>query len=103
MEKDRLVTFSDFDLFEYEVEDDNQEHDISIEGLGWIQFTGRGQIIRVALPKGAALKECPSKLRPIKPEKPVKAKPEKPEKPVKAKPEKPEKPKKEPKAKPEKK
>ena len=100
---DRLVTFSDFDMFEYEVEDDNQEHDISIEGLGWIQFTGRGQIIRVALPKGAALKECPSKLRPIKPEKPVKAKPEKPEKPVKAKPERPEKPKKEPKAKPEKK
>ena len=100
---DRLVTFSDFDMFEYEVEDDNQEHDISIEGLGWIQFTGRGQIIRVALPKGAALKECPSKLRPIKPEKPVKAKPEKPQKPVKAKPERPEKPKKEPKAKPEKK
>ena len=100
---DRLVTFSDFDMFEYEVEDDNQEHDISIEGLGWIQFTGRGQIIRVALPKGAALKECPSKLRPIKPEKPVKAKPEKPEKPVKVKPERPEKPKKEPKAKPEKK
>lgn len=97
---DRFVTFSDFDLFEYEIEDDDEEHDISIEGLGWVQFTGRGQIVRVLLPKGAALKECLSKLRPIKPEKPQKpekpvkekpAKPEKPVKPVKEKPAKPEK------------
>lgn len=63
---DRFLTFSDFDLFEYEMEDDNKLHDISIEGLGWFSFEGKGQVVRVMLPKGAALKECLSKIRPLK-------------------------------------
>ena len=63
---DRFVTFSDFDLFEYEFEDDGLLHDIAIEGLGWVSFEGKGQIIRVLLPKGAALKESLSKIRPLK-------------------------------------
>ena len=64
---DRYVTFSDFDIFEYEMEDDGILHDISIEGLGWFSFEGRGQVVRVLLPKGAALKESLSKIRPLKP------------------------------------
>ena len=63
---DRFVTFSDFDLFEYEFEDDGLLHDIAIEGLGWVSFEGKGQVIRVLLPKGAALKESLSKIRPLK-------------------------------------
>lgn len=77
---DRFVAYSDFDIFEYEMEADDIKHDISIEGLGWVDFTGRGQIVRVLLPKGAALKECLAKLRPLEVEKPEK--PEKPARPV---------------------
>ncbi|MCQ2814741.1 MAG: hypothetical protein MJ227_00395 [Bacilli bacterium] len=60
---DRFNDFSDYDLFEYEMENDNQVHDISIEGLCWISFIGRGQTIRVMLPKGCALKESLAKIR----------------------------------------
>ena len=50
-------------MFEYELEDDDLRHDISVEGLGWISFVAKGQIIRVMFPKGAALKESLAKLR----------------------------------------
>ena len=45
------------------MENDGLTHDISIEGLGWISFTAKGQVIRVMFPKGAALKESLGKLR----------------------------------------
>lgn len=60
---DRLVSFKDYDLFEYKMENDGEIHDIAVSGLGWISFTAKGQIIRVLLPKGVALKECLGKIR----------------------------------------
>lgn len=59
----RFVTFEDFDLFEYDLENDDLRHDISIEGLCWFSMRGKGQTVRVMIPKGSALKECLSKVR----------------------------------------
>ena len=58
---ERFVTFEDFDMFEYDLENDDLRHDISIEGLCWFSMRGRGQTIRVTIPKGTALKESFSK------------------------------------------
>ena len=60
---ERITSFRDYDLFEYTMENDGEHHDISIQGLGWISFTAKGQVIRVMFPKGAALKESLSKIR----------------------------------------
>ena len=60
---DHLTSFRDYDFFEYQMENDGQVHDISVQGLGWISFVAKGQIIRVMFPKGAALKESLAKLR----------------------------------------
>ena len=60
---DRISAFTDYDVFEYTMEDDEQMHDIGIMGLGWITFEAKGQVIRVFLPKGVAVKECLSKVR----------------------------------------
>ena len=59
----RFVSFQDFDMFEYDLENDDLRHDIAIEGLCWFSTRGRGQTIRITLPKGAALKESLSKVR----------------------------------------
>ena len=60
---ERLVSFLDYDMFEYAMENDKKWHDIAIEGLCWLSFQAQGQIIRVRLPKGVALKECLAKVR----------------------------------------
>ena len=60
---ERLVSFHDYDMFEFAMENDKKWHDISIEGLGWLSFVSQGQIIRVRLPKGVALKESLAKVR----------------------------------------
>lgn len=60
---DILVSFLDYDMFEYTMESDNQWHDIAIEGLGWLSFKAQGQVIRVRLPKGVALKESLAKIK----------------------------------------
>lgn len=60
---DRFVSFQDFDMFEYDLENDDLRHDIAIEGLCWFSMRGKGQTIRISLPKGAALKESLSKVR----------------------------------------
>ena len=60
---ERINNFRDYDLFEYTMESDGEIHDISIEGLGWISFAAKGQVVRVMFPKGAALKESLGKLR----------------------------------------
>ena len=60
---ERLVSFLDYDLFEYAMENDKKLHDIAIEGLGWLSFVAQGQIIRVRLPKGVAVKESAAKIR----------------------------------------
>ena len=60
---ERFLSFRDYDLFEYELEDDDLRHDISVEGLCWFSTRGKGQILRVLLPKGTAVKECLSKVR----------------------------------------
>lgn len=60
---ERITSFRDYDFFEYTMENDGQVHDISIEGLGWISFIAKGQVIRIMFPKGSALKESLGKLR----------------------------------------
>ena len=60
---EHFTNFKDFDLFEYDMENDGEYHDISIRGLGWISFVARGQTIRVMLPHGVAVKESLSKIR----------------------------------------
>ena len=60
---ERLISFHDYDMFEFAMENDKKWHDISIEGLGWLSFVSQGQIIRVRLPKGVALKESLAKVR----------------------------------------
>ena len=60
---ERLISFLDYDMFEYVMENDNKWHDIAIEGLGWLSFIAQGQMIRVRLPKGVALKESAAKIR----------------------------------------
>ena len=59
---ERFSFFTDYDVFEYQMEADNKEHDIAVTGLGWVRFTGRGQIIRVICPHGVAIKESLSKV-----------------------------------------
>ena len=60
---ERLVSFLDYDMFEYAMENDKKWHDIAIEGLCWLSFVAVGQIIRIRLPKGVALKESLAKIR----------------------------------------
>ena len=60
---ERFLSFRDYDMFEYELEDDDLRHDISVEGLCWFSTRGKGQTLRVLLPKGVAVKECLSKVR----------------------------------------
>ena len=60
---ERYRSFRDYDLFEYDLEDDDLRHDISVEGLCWFSMRGKGQTVRVLLPKGAAVKESLSKIR----------------------------------------
>ena len=59
---ERYSFFTDYDVFEYQMEADNKEHDIAITGLGWVRFTGRGQVIRIISPRGVAIKETLSKI-----------------------------------------
>lgn len=59
----RFINFEDFDMFEYDLENDDLRHDISVEGLCWFSMRGKGQTVRVMIPKGVALKECLSKVR----------------------------------------
>ena len=60
---ERFVSFEDYDMFEYAMENDKKWHDIAIEGLGWLSFVAQGQIIRIRLPKGVAIKEGLAKIR----------------------------------------
>lgn len=60
---ERLLSFHDYDMFEYAMENDKKWHDIGIEGLGWLSFVAQGQIIRVRLPKGVSIKEGLAKIR----------------------------------------
>lgn len=60
---DRYNAFTDYDLFEYAMENDGKVHDISVSGLCWISFVAKGQTIRVLLPKGVAVKESLGKIK----------------------------------------
>lgn len=60
---ERFKDFQQYDIFQYTMEDDDLMHDISIEGLGWVSFVAKGQVIRVILPRGSAVKESLSKVR----------------------------------------
>ena len=60
---ERLLTFKDYDVFEYVMENDGQVHDINVTGLGWVSFVAKGQIVRIFCPKGTTLKECLGKIR----------------------------------------
>ena len=60
---ERYTSFRDYDMFEYDLENDDLRHDISVEGLCWFSTRGKGQTLRVLLPKGVAVKESLSKIR----------------------------------------
>lgn len=60
---ENFTDFSDYDVFDYEMDNDGKFHDISIQGLGWFTVVGKGQIFRVTFPKGVAVKEYPSKVK----------------------------------------
>jgi len=60
---ENFTDFSDYDVFDYEMENDGKFHDISIQGFGWFTFVGKGQVFRVQFPKGDAVKEYLSKVR----------------------------------------
>ena len=59
---ERYYAFTDYDVFEYDMEKDGKEHDIAITGLGWVRFEGKGQVVRVTFPRGVAIKETLSKI-----------------------------------------
>lgn len=59
---DLLCDFKDFDVFQYEMDNDDKWHDIAVEGLGWFSFVAKGQTIRISIPKKAALKESLSRI-----------------------------------------
>lgn len=59
---ERYSAFTDYDVFEYDMEKDGEEHDIAITGLGWCRFEGRGQVVRIVSPRGVAIKETLSKI-----------------------------------------
>ena len=60
---ERYTSFRDYDMFEYDLEADDLRHDISVEGLCWFSIKGKGQTVRILLPKGVAVKESLSKIR----------------------------------------
>ena len=60
---ERLVSFLDYDMYEFAMENDKKWHDIAIEGLGWLSFLSIGQIIRVRLPKDVSIKESLAKIK----------------------------------------
>lgn len=60
---ERLVSFHDYDMYSFSMENDKKWHDIAIEGLGWLSFVALGQVIRVRLPKGVAIKENHAKIK----------------------------------------
>ena len=60
---ERLVSFLDYDMFEFAMENDKKWHDIAIEGLGWLSFISVGQMVRVRMPKGVSIKESLAKIR----------------------------------------
>ena len=60
---ERLISFHDYDMYEFAMENDKKWHDIAIEGLGWLSFVSQGQIIRVRLPKGVSIRESLAQIR----------------------------------------
>ncbi len=60
---EKLISFRDYDLFAYDMEDDGKIHDIAVSGIGWISFVAKGQSILISLPKGVAIKESLGKIR----------------------------------------
>ena len=60
---ENLTDFTDYDVFEYTMENDGKFHDIGVYGLGWFTFPAKGQVFRITVPKGVAIKEYISKVR----------------------------------------
>lgn len=58
-----FINFLDFDIFEYKMENDNKYRDIAIEGLGWVTFKSKGQLIRVIIPKGTVINSRISRIK----------------------------------------
>lgn len=59
----RFSTFRDYELYDVSLENDGKMHDINIEGLGWLSFIAKGQVIRVQSPKGVAVTEMLAKVK----------------------------------------
>ena len=60
---EQVVHFTDYDIFEYSMENDDMIHDIAIQGLGWVSFKAKGQKVIVSAPKGVAITESLGKIR----------------------------------------
>lgn len=59
---ERLQSFLNFDLFKYELDEDNNYHEIGIKGLGWISFKPKKQEIRILVPRGCGITEGKSRI-----------------------------------------
>lgn len=59
---DYLSSFKSYDIFQLDVPNDGKSYDISICGLGWLNFIAKGQTFRVVLPKGSSLRLHPAKV-----------------------------------------
>ncbi|MCD8195376.1 MAG: hypothetical protein LUD22_03690 [Coprobacillus sp.] len=57
-----LKDFSDYDLFEYTMDNDGTYRDIAIEGLGWVSLIAKGQTIRVLVPHNCGVKETKARI-----------------------------------------
>lgn len=60
---ERFDTFQDHDLYDVVLNNDGQNYDIAIKGLGWMSIKGKKQTVRVLLPRGVSLTVFKSKIR----------------------------------------
>ena len=60
---ERFHNFQDYDLYDVVLNNDEQNYDIAIKGLGWMSIKGKKQTVRVLLPRGTSLTVFKSKIR----------------------------------------
>ncbi len=63
---DLYQDFSDFDLFRYDMEDDDEYHEIAIKGCGFFVFKAKGQIFHISIPRRISVKEAKSRVKYVK-------------------------------------
>jgi len=53
----RLKSYNDYDVIEFNIPKDNKMHELAAEGMGFVIFKGVGQKIWVIIPKGTSVNE----------------------------------------------